>query len=64
MKQNEAIPLPQLSADEEERLLAAWKLLKELSKSEYPVIRAGSQKALNEIWQVVFELGLKVEEDD
>jgi hypothetical protein len=63
-KQNEAAPLPQMSREEEETLLAVWKLLKELSKSEYPAVRAGSQKARNEIWQVIFELGLKVEDEE
>jgi hypothetical protein len=63
-KQNEAAPLPQMSRDEEERLLAIWKLLKELAKSEYPAIQAGSEKARNEIWQVIFELGLKVEDEE
>ena len=55
---------PQMSREEEETLLAVWKLLKELSKSEYPAVRAGSQKARNEIWQVIFELGLKVEDEE
>jgi len=63
-KQNEAAPLPQMSRDEEERLLAIWKLLKELAKSEYPAVRAGCEKARNEIWQVIFELGLKVEDEE
>lgn len=64
MKQNEAASLPQLSREEEEKLLAVWKLLKELSNSEYPAIRAGAQKARSEIWQVLFELGLKMEDED
>jgi hypothetical protein len=64
VKQNEAAPLPQLSREEEKTLLTVWKLLKELSKSEYPAIRAGSQKARNEIWQVLFELGLQMEDED
>lgn len=64
MKQNEAASLPQLSPEDEEKLLAVWKLLKELAKSEYPAMRAGSQKARNEIWQVIFELGLKVEDEE
>jgi hypothetical protein len=55
---------PQLSRQEEEKLLAVWKLLKELAKSEYPAIRAGSQKARNEIWQVLFELGLRVGDEE
>jgi hypothetical protein len=63
-KQNEAAPLPQLSQEEEARLLAVWKLLKELAKSEYPAIQAGAEKARNEIWQVIFELGLKVEDEE
>jgi hypothetical protein len=56
--------LPQLSPEDEEKLLAVWKLLKELAKSEYPAIRAGSQKARNEIWQVLFELGLRVGDEE
>ena len=64
MKQNEAASLPQLSREEEEKLLAVWKLLKELSNSEYPAIRAGSRKARGEIWQVLFELDLKMGDED
>jgi len=63
-KQNEAAPLPQMSREEEERLIAAWKLLKDLAQSEYPAVQAGCEKARNEIWQVIFELGLKVEEEE
>jgi hypothetical protein len=63
-EQNEAAPLPQLSPEDEEKLLAVWKLLKELAKSEYPAIRAGSQKARNEIWQVLFELGLRMGDEE
>jgi hypothetical protein len=64
MKQNEAASLPQLSPADEEKLLAVWKLLKELAKSEYPAMQAGSQKARNEIWQVIFDLGLKVKDEE
>jgi len=62
-KQNEAAPLPQVSREEEERLIAAWKLLKDLAKSNYPAVQAGCEQARNEIWQVIFELGLKVEDE-
>ena len=63
-KQNEKAPLPQLSRDEEERLIAVWKLLKDLAQSEYPAVQAGCERARNEIWQVIFELGLKVEDEE
>ena len=56
--------MPQMSRDEEEKLLAVWKLLKDVAKSEYPAVRAGVQRARNEIWQVIFELGLKVEDEE
>lgn len=63
-KQHETAPLPQMSREEEERLIAVWKLLKDLAQSEYPAVQAGCEKARNEIWQVIFELGLKVEEEE
>jgi hypothetical protein len=63
-KQNETTPLPQMSRDEEERLIAVWKLLKDLAQSEYPAVQAGCEKARSEIWQVIFELGLKVEDEE
>jgi hypothetical protein len=63
-KQNEAATLPQMSRDEEERLIAVWKLLKELAQSEYPAVQAGCEKARSEIWQVIFELGLKVKDEE
>ena len=63
-KQAETAPLPQLSRAQEERLIAVWKLLKDLAQSEYPAVQAGCEKARAEIWQVVFELGLKVEDEE
>lgn len=56
--------LPDISGKEEEALLTVWKLLKDLKESGYPAIRAGCARAREEIWQVIFELGLKVEEEE
>ncbi len=63
-KQNPTFRVPEICREEEERLLAVWKLLKELERSEYPAIRAGCGRAGNEVWQVIFELGLRVEGEE
>ena len=63
-KHHEPVPLPQLSREEEERLIAVWKLLKDLAQSEYPAVQAGCAKARSEIWQVLFELGLKTGDEE
>jgi hypothetical protein len=63
-KQHESVPLPQLSREEEEKLIAVWKLLKDLAQSEYPAVQAGCEKARSEIWQVLFELDLKIGDED
>lgn len=55
--------LPRISREEEQRLITIWELLKDFEKSEYPAIRAGCGRARNEIWQVLFELGLELEEE-
>ncbi len=62
-KHNATSSLPEISREAEDRLLTIWKLLEDLEKSEYPAIRAGCGRARNEIWQVIFELGLKVDEE-
>jgi hypothetical protein len=61
--QNETAPT-QLSRQEEEKLLALWKQLKDFEKSGYPAVRAGCEKARNEMWQVLFELGLIVGDEE
>ena len=63
-KQNLTSLLPTISRQEEEKLLAIWKLLKDFGKSEYPVVRAGCEKARSEIWQVIFDLGLRVDDEE
>lgn len=56
--------LPDISRKEEEALLTVWKLLKDLKESRYPAIRAGCERAREEIWQVIFDLGLMVEDEE
>ncbi len=63
-KQNAISPIAEVSRQEEERLVAVWTLLKDFEKSDYPAIRAGCGRARDEIWQVIFDLGLVVEEED
>jgi hypothetical protein len=54
---------PSLSADEEKKLLAAFKVIEELSEHAFPVVRFNCRKAKNELWQVLFELDLLPPED-
>ncbi len=61
-KRNTTSPL-EIGREEEERLIAIWKLLKDFDESDYPAIRTGCGKARDEIRQVIFDLGLNVEED-
>lgn len=49
---------PSLSADEEKKLLSAFKVLAELSEHDVPVVRFNCRKAKNELWQALFELDL------
>lgn len=63
-KRNFAAPLAEISRQEEEQLLTVWKLLKDFERSEYPAVRSGCERACSEIWQVIFELGLKVDEEE
>lgn len=63
-KRNLTAPLVEISRQEEEKLLTIWKLLKDFENSEYPAVRAGCERARSEIWQVIFELGLKVEDEE
>jgi prephenate dehydratase len=52
-----------LSADEEKKLLSAFKVLEELSEHDVPVVRFNCRKAKNELWQALFELDLLPAED-
>jgi hypothetical protein len=56
--------LTQMSQEEEDKLISVWKILADLSKSNYPAVQAGCERARHEIWQVIFELGLKVDEGE
>lgn len=47
-----------LPKDDEEKLLAAYKILEEFSASEIPVLRFNCRKAKNELWQALFDLDL------
>jgi len=47
-----------LSKKDEEKLLAAYKILEEFSNSEIPVLRSNCRKAKNELWQALFDLDL------
>jgi prephenate dehydratase len=53
-----------LSADEEKKLLSAFKVLEELSEHELPVVRFNCRKAKNELWQALFELDLLPPQDE
>ena len=51
-----------LSEEDQEKLRSAYKILKEFSEHEIPVIRFNCRKAKNELWQALFELDLIREE--
>jgi prephenate dehydratase len=53
-----------LSADEEKKLLSAFKVLEELSEHDFPVVRFNCRKAKNELWQALFELDLLPPQDE
>jgi len=46
----------QISKEDEQKLLTAYKILEEYSESEIPVLRFNCRKAKNELWQALFEL--------
>ena len=48
----------QISQLDEEKLLAAYRILEEYSESDIPVLRFNCRKAKNELWQALFELDL------
>ena len=48
----------QLSKEDEEKLLVAYKILEKFSNSEIPVFRSNCRKAKNELWQALFDLDL------
>ena len=50
--------LASLSPEEENKLLAAFQVLEELSEHELPVVKFNCRKAKNELWQALFELDL------
>ena len=47
-----------LNKQGEKRLLLAYKILKEFSEHDLPVVRFNCRKAKNELWQALFELDL------
>ncbi|HZD39313.1 MAG TPA: hypothetical protein VE131_01240 [Terriglobales bacterium] len=47
-----------ISKEDEEKLLAAYKVLEEYSESSIPVLRFNCRKAKNELWQALFDLDL------
>ena len=47
-----------LSKEDEEKLLAAYKILEEYSESPLPVLRFNCRKAKNELWLALFDLDL------
>lgn len=51
-----------VSPDETEKLRTAYRLLEELSRHDFPVIRFNCRKAKNELWQALFELDLLPDE--
>jgi hypothetical protein len=55
---------PSLSADEEKKLLSAFKVLEAFSEPELPVVRFNCRKAKNELWQALFELDLLPPQDE
>jgi len=48
----------QISQEDEQKLLAAYRILERYSQSEIPVLRFNCRKAKNELWQALFELDL------
>jgi len=48
----------QISKEDEQKLLAAYKILEEYSESQIPVLRFNCRKAKNELWQALFELDM------
>ena len=46
----------QISKEDEKKLLAAYEILQQYSKSDIPVLRFNCRKAKNELWQALFEL--------
>ncbi len=49
---------PNLTQEEERKLLSAYQVLEELSEHELPVVKFNCRKAKNELWQALFELDL------
>jgi hypothetical protein len=47
-----------LTPEEEKKLIAAFQALEELSEHELPVVKFNCRKAMNELWQALFELDL------
>jgi prephenate dehydratase len=47
-----------ITKEDEQKLLAAYKILEEYSESQIPVLRFNCRKAKNELWQALFELDL------
>ena len=47
-----------ISQEDEQKLLAAYRILEKYSQSEIPVLRFNCRKAKNELWQAQFELDL------
>ena len=50
--------LASVSAEEEKKLLFAYKLLNELAAHDVPAVSYNCRKAKNELWQALFELDL------
>ena len=48
----------QIAKEDEQKLLAAYKILEEYSESQIPVLRFNCRKAKNELWQALFELDM------
>ena len=48
----------QITKEDEQKLLAAYKILEEYSESQIPVLRFNCRKAKNELWQALFELDM------
>ncbi|MFQ5684662.1 MAG: hypothetical protein ACE5HC_15500 [Candidatus Binatia bacterium] len=47
-----------LSQEEESKLLLAYQAVKEFSEHPLPVVKFNCRKAMNELWQALFELDL------
>jgi len=47
-----------VTPEEEKKLLAAFRVLEELSEHELPVVKFNCRKAKNELWQALFEMDL------